>query len=69
MKAIKTDTKYVKQIRLRMKDPQINGRGLRGILLASSFKPEAIAAAKDVPNLELQEYSIRFNFEDRTPKR
>jgi RecB family endonuclease NucS len=62
MDAIKTDTKFVETIQRCMKDPQINGQGVRGILIARSFTQEAIAAAKDVPNLELQEYSFEFKF-------
>ena len=38
---------------------------VRGLLVASDFPEQVILAAKQVPNLELKSYLVRFSFEDR----
>lgn len=58
LKAGKAGLKAVAQIRGYMRDEQIG----RGILVAKSFTPEAITAAKSVQKIELREYSFMFTF-------
>jgi RecB family endonuclease NucS len=58
LKAGKAGLKAVAQIRGYMRDEQIG----RGILVAKSFTPDAITAAKSVPKIELREYSFEFTF-------
>jgi hypothetical protein len=63
LKAGKADSRAIGQILGYMGDLQEEeGKPVRGILIAHDFDKRTKAAARIVPTLELQKYSIEFNF-------
>lgn len=65
LKAVEADKNAVGQVLAYMGDLQREekGKSVRGIVVAPSFKHNAIAAALMAPNVELREYKFRFLFE------
>ncbi len=51
------------QILAYMGDFTLRKKPVRGILVARDFSPEAIAAARVVPDLQLRKYGFKFTFE------
>jgi hypothetical protein len=51
------------QILAYMGDLTLGKKPVRGILIARDFSPEAIAAARVVPSLQLRKYGFKFTFE------
>jgi hypothetical protein len=63
LKAGEADRKAVGQILGYMGDLMTQGKTVRGILIAGDFPSGPIAAARAVPNLQLQKYKFQFSFE------
>ena len=43
----------------------LDGKPVRGILVANDFAPRLVQAAKAVPAISLKAYSFQFSFQDR----
>ena len=63
LKAGEADREAVGQILGYMGNKMNNGKTVRGILVAGDFPTGTIAAARAVPNLQLQKYGFQFSFE------
>jgi len=63
LKAGEADREAVGQILDYMGNKMNEGKTVRGILVAGDFPTGTIAAARAVPNLQLQKYRVQFSFE------
>lgn len=63
LKAVKAGRRAIGQILAYMGDLSDGKKQIRGILVAEDFSPQAVAAARIVPNLQLKKYNFKFVFE------